>query len=135
MTVKLATEAIRTIALFEKVTKVHAKDCLITNNSIYFLVDEKKVGLAVGKNGSQVRELRRMFKKQVRLFGYSDDTETLIRNMIPGLKSIRMSNGSVIVSIDPHDKLPVIGKSGENINAVREILRRHCSITNLKLKV
>ncbi len=135
MTVKLATEAIRTIALFEKVTKVHAKDCLITNNSIYFLVDESKVGLAVGKNGSQVRELRRMFRKQIRLFGYSEDPETLIRNMIPGLKNIRLGNGSAVVSVDPRERLPVIGKSGENINAVRELLKRHCSIVSLKLKV
>jgi len=135
MTVKLATEAIRTIAVFEKVTKVHAKDCLITDNCIYFLVDEKKVGLAVGKNGSVVKELRNMFRKQVKLFGYSDKLENMIKNMIPGLKNIRMYDDSVVVSIEPRDRVQVIGKNGENINAVREMLKRHFSINNLKIKV
>ena len=135
MTVKLETQAIRTMGVFEKVTRVHPKDCLIMDNCIYFLVDTRKVGLAVGKNGSTAKELSGMFKKHIRLFGYSDDPETMMRNMIPGLKSIRMDNGIVTVSIESKDRFPVIGKNGENINAIREIMKRHFSIERIRLKI
>ena len=39
MTVKLCTDSIRIIALFENITNVHAKDCIIMDNSIYFVVE------------------------------------------------------------------------------------------------
>ena len=42
MAVKLETEDIRNLAAFEKITKVHARDCIITDNCIYFLVDSKR---------------------------------------------------------------------------------------------
>ena len=44
MSVKLGTDSIRNIAAFEKITEVHAHDCLITEECVYFLVDPEKVG-------------------------------------------------------------------------------------------
>ena len=62
MAVKLGIDSIRTIALFEKITNVHAKDCLITDDCVYFLVDPDKIGLAIGKNGSVIKEVRKSLK-------------------------------------------------------------------------
>ncbi len=134
MELKLSTENIRTIALFEKVTKVHAKDCISTGNSIYFLVDSKKMGVAIGKNGSNIRELRRISGKQVKIFGYSPDMETFVRNVVPDLKTIERNGNSVMISVPGESKLTVIGKSGENINAIRDMLKRHFGVENFRLR-
>lgn len=134
MDVKLSTENIRTIALFEKVTRVHSKDCIITEHSIYFLVDAEKMGMAIGKNGVNIKELRRISGKNIKIFGYSSKLEEFIKNIIPKVKSLEINDKSVSVSVQHEDKLTVIGKGGENINTIREILKRHFGIESFKLR-
>jgi N utilization substance protein A len=134
MTVKLGTESIRTIAAFEKITKVHARDCLITENCVYFLVDPDKIGLAIGKNGFVIKDVRRVLGKNVKVFGYSNDPETMVKNIIPNIKRIEINGDSINISVPMEDKVNVIGKSGSNINAIREILKRHFSIKRFILR-
>ena len=134
MQVKLSTENIRAIALFEKVTNVNVKDCIISDTSIYFLVDREQMGAAIGKNGSNIKQLRRISGKHVKIFAYSSDVEEFVRNIIPHLRTIDTEGETVTVSVPQEDKLTVIGKSGENINVIREILKRHFNIKNFKLR-
>lgn len=134
MSVKLETDAIRTIALFEKLTKVHARDCLITENCIYFLVDKSKVGLAIGKSGSVIKNVKKAFNKNIKVFGYDDTPEGMIKGMVPGPRSVSLDNGSMVVSVEPQDRVSVIGRNGENIKAIRELMKRHFSIESLRLR-
>jgi N utilization substance protein A len=134
MTVKLGTESIRTIALFERVTKTHARDCLITDSCIYFLVDPEKVGLAIGKNGNNIKEVKKLIGKSVKVFGYSNDPVALINNLIPNIKNIETNNSTITLTIPGEDKITVIGKNGNNIKAFNEILNRHSSIKRIRLR-
>lgn len=134
MAVKLGIESIRAIALFEKVTNVHARDCLIADDFVYFLVDPDKIGLAIGKNGSVIKEVRRLLGKQVKLFGYNNKPEEMIKNMIPNIKNMNVNDGSMMISISPQDKVTVIGKNGRNIKAIKELMKRHFSIDYIKLR-
>lgn len=134
MSMKLETETIRIIAAFEKITRVHPKDCLVGDNNIYFLVDSGKVGMAIGRNGSVIKEARKVFGKPIRLFAYSDNPEEMISSIVP-TKSIESQDGTMVVSIQPKDRSQIIGRNGETIKAVREILKRHFNISELKLRM
>ena len=134
MAVKLGIDSIRTIALFEKITNVHARDCLITDECVYFLVDPEKIGLAIGRNGLVIKEVRKVLRRQVRIFGYSDNPEEMIKNMIPNIKSMTLNDGGMVITVPAGDKVAVIGKNGRNIKAIKEIMKRHFSINYLKLR-
>ncbi len=134
MAVKLGIESIRTIALFEKITNVHARDCLITEDCVYFLVKPEKIGLAIGKNGAVIKGVRKILGRQVKLFGYYDKPEDMIKNMVPNIKNMTFNDGNMIISIPSQDKVAVIGKNGRNIKAIKEIMKRHFSINYLKLR-
>jgi len=134
MKVKLETDTIRTIAVFEKVTKVHAKDCIITDDCIYFLVNQDKIGLAIGKNGSVAKELKNVLGRNIKIFAHSEEPEALIKNMIPNVKNIHMNNGSVIITIPANEKVNIIGKNGRNIKAIKTIMDRHFGIKDLKIR-
>jgi N utilization substance protein A len=134
MSVKLSTDSIRNIAAFEDVTQIHAHDCLITEDCVYFLVDPDKVGLAIGKNGVVIRELRRVFGKTVRVFGRYETPELFVRNAFPHVKSVDTSNGRITVSIPEEDRVSAIGKNGRNIKAIRELMERHFPIKDLRVK-
>jgi len=134
MTVKLGTESIRTIALFERITRVHARDCLITEKCVYFLVDSGKVGLAVGKNGSNIREVKKILGKPVKVYEYSNDPSTLVNNIVPNIKSMDINNSTMTLTVPNEDKIMIIGKNGNNIKALNKILSRHSSINKIRLR-
>ncbi len=134
MAVKLDTETIRNIAAFEKITKVHARDCLVMEDCVYFLVEPDKMGVAIGKNGSVIKEVRKAFGKPVKLFGYRDKPEEFLRGVIPNISSMDMNGDSITITVPNDDRVAVIGKNGRNIKAIKEIMRRHFDIKNLKLR-
>ena len=134
MSVKLETQSIRSIAAFENITQVHAKDCLLTDDCVYFMVDPEKVGLVIGRNGAVIRELRRVFGKTVKVLGYFDNPEAFIRNTFPNVKSIDMNSGGITITLPEEDKVAAIGKNGRNIKAVREMMDRHFSVKSLRVK-
>ena len=134
MSVKLGTQSIRTIAAFEKIIRVHARDCLIMEDSIYFLVDPDKIGFAIGKNGSNIREASRAFGKTVRLFAYYNKPEEMLRAMIPTAKSIDMGEDAVSLTVPAEDRVAIIGKGGRNIKAIKEIMKRHFDINTVRLR-
>jgi N utilization substance protein A len=134
MSVKLGTQSIRTIAAFEKMTKVHARDCLIMDDSIYFLVDPDKIGFAIGRNGSNIREVSKAFGKTVRLFAYHREPEDMLRAMIPTIKSIDMGGDTLSLTVPSSDRVAVIGRGGRNIRAIKEIMKRHFAIKTVRLR-
>lgn len=134
MAVKLETNDIRTIAAFEKITKVHPRDCLITDEYVYFLVEPDKIGFAIGRGGSVIKEVKRVLGKPVKIFGYYRDPKELIMSIAPTTKTIENNNGSMMISLPANDKVALIGKNGNNIKAIKTILDRHFKIKNLRVR-
>ena len=134
MTIKLDTQNIRNIATFEKLTKVHVKDSISDESCLYFLVEPGKAGAAIGKNGSVIKQVNRVFGKPVKVYEFADEPEVMIRNLIPSAKSIESDGETVTVSVPNQDRSVVIGRSGRNIKVVKEFLSRHFKIKNLRLK-
>ncbi|MFH1978514.1 MAG: NusA-like transcription termination signal-binding factor [Candidatus Aenigmatarchaeota archaeon] len=134
MPIKLETMTIRTIATFENVTNVHAVDCIIADDYMCFLVDPEKVGLAIGKNGSTIKQLRKMFNKQIKVFGYYRDPESLVKGVIPEVIEIEQNSGALVATLPSGEKLSIIEKNNKNIKILKEILKRHFSIKTLKLR-
>jgi len=66
-TIKLTTDQMRLISLFQNVTGASARDCVEDEkqNRVIFVVNEGKMGLAIGKGGAHIRNLQNIVKKNV----------------------------------------------------------------------
>ncbi|MFH0837110.1 MAG: NusA-like transcription termination signal-binding factor [Candidatus Aenigmatarchaeota archaeon] len=133
MKVQLNTETIRQISLFQELTGAHAIDMII-NEEIYFVVAENEYGLAIGKDGRNIRKAEYVFKKPIRIIEYSPDLETFIKNMIPHVKEIIKQEGKIEVRIAPSDRSKVIGKAGYRIKIMEEFVKRFFDATSFKVK-
>ncbi len=134
MTIKLETQNIRDIAVFERMTKVHVRDCIRDENCVYFMIEKGKSGLAIGKNGSVIKSVSRVLGKTVKVFESAENAEGMVKNMIPNAKGVEVMKDTVTVSIPNSERSVVIGRSGRNIKVMKEFLNRHFKINYLRLK-
>lgn len=131
---KYDKEDIQAINLFEEETDVEVRDFIQDEDSAYFLVEEGKAGLAIGKNGKKIKKIGKMLGKRIKVFEYEEDDKNLVENMILEANSAEIKDGVAYVDVNKDDRGRVIGNNGSNIKKVRTLLRRNSDIEDLKLK-
>ncbi len=130
----------RYISLFESITGASARDCVYDSqlNRLIFLVRPGEVGLAVGRNGIKVKQLRKLLGKNIEVVEYAETPEKLITNsLFPAkIRNVRITKTNdgrkiAIVLVDPSHKGLAIGKDGRNISRARILARRYFDIDNV----
>ncbi len=136
MTVSFDTETIRLVTLFENLTGTLVKDCLVGENEIvYFIIEEGKAGVAIGKNGYSVKNAENLIKKNIKIFEFSKDLSTFVKNLIPKAGEIKIRNENertvVEIKVEKKDKAMVIGRDSKNIKLYRELLQRNHDVNEV----
>ena len=138
MTIVFDMDTIRLLNLFENITNVPVKDCYINEDSVYFIVEEGKIGLAIGKGGSSIKNVERTIGKKIKVFEYSPNPVEFVKNLIPQAKEVSLINNTdsveIQIKVDRSDRGFVIGRGGEKIKVYKEILKRVHNISDLRVK-
>jgi len=125
-------DTIRIINTFENITGAEVRDC-ICSDVVYFLVNPGKMAKTIGKNGQNIKIAEKMLKKPIKIFEWSEDCEQFIKNMIPSVQKIEITNDKVTITIGNENRGMIFGKKGCNIKAIREFLIRNSNIKSLKI--
>ncbi len=133
------TEMIRTINMFESITDVEARDCLIKDEEAYFIVPEGKAGMAIGKGGKIVQKVQNQLGKDVKIYEYNDNLGAFINNLVPtDLRGVDIQEEDgekkVTISVPRDNKGRVVGKDGQKIDAIRDILARTHNVDDVKVE-
>ena len=140
--IKLSTDQMRLISLFQNVTKVTAHDCIDDEKQdrIIFVVNTGKMGLAIGKGGSNIKSLHNILKRNVELVEYFDDPTKFLKNvfnpkLINEVKISKKSDGSLqaMVMVDPVKKGMVVGRDGRNAEKARLLAKRYFDISSVMI--
>ncbi len=140
--VKLTTEGIKYIALFESLTGAVTKDCVIDedNDRVIFVVKKGDVGLAIGKRGVNIARVKKTIGKNVEVIEHSEDPVEFVKNLFTPIKIKNVNimdkkEGKTIALIDVYerDKGLVIGKGGKNIKKAKMLVRRHHNIDDVQI--
>ena len=131
--IKLDSDAINLIRIFEAKTGAVVKDCIINGNDVTFIVKEGDMGLAIGKGGSVVNRLKKEFDKEIHIYEHSDDPSKFIINVLFPVKvdKVEISGREARVFIDRLQKKRAIGKGGKKINTAKDLALRHFGIDNI----
>jgi len=124
---------IKIITAFEKLTHSEVRDCIVNEDSIYFIVNQGKMALTIGKGGKTIKSAEKTLKKQIKVFEYSSDKNEFIKNLVPQATKIKMNGNKAIVSAGSKRGI-IIGKNGSNIKCIKMLLERNSSIKNLEVK-
>lgn len=134
------TDTLRLMTLFENVTHAPLKDCMFDSaaNCVYFVVQEGKAGTAIGKNGSNVKHVESIIKKDVKIFEFSKNLEIFVKNLIPQANEVKVKadeKGTVVeIKADRGSKAIIIGRDGKNIKIFKELLQRNYNVNDLVVR-
>ena len=135
---KLNTELIKLINLFESVTKAKVKDCFENQERLVFVVNNYDVLKAIGKDAVNIKRIEGMLKRRIKIFGYSvDDVIQFVRSFIAPLKAddIELSNGIVYIkSVDVRVKGLLIGRNKRNLNNLIGVVRKYYEVEDIRVE-
>ncbi len=140
--IKLTSNEMRYIALFESITGASVKDCILDEESdrAIFVVKEGDIGMAIGKGGKNIHLLERMTNKKHEIIEHSDDPAQFIKNALKPahVRELRITEkpdgkSIAVVTVDPKDKGVAIGKNGRNAERIRFLAKRYFQIQNVSI--
>ncbi len=135
--IKLTSEQMRMMSLFQKVTKSSAMDCIEDEklDRVIFVVGSGKMGLAIGKGGIHIKSLQNMIKRNVELVEFHSEPERFLKNMLNSklVSNVEISTRTdgtkqATVTVDAGKKGIVVGREGRNAEKARLLAKRHFDI-------
>jgi N utilization substance protein A len=140
--IKLTSDELRLMSLFQSVTSATARDCIVDEkmDRVIFVVNKGQMGLAIGKGGSTIKQLQNVVAKKIELVEFSDDPAEFIRNMLNAdmVNDVKISDRSdgtrqAVVTVDQRKKGAVVGREGRNAEKARLLAKRYFQITNVQI--
>ena len=129
------TEMIRNINLFESITDVEVRDAIIKEDEAYFVVPEGKAGMAIGKGGKVVQKVQEKLGRDIKIYEYSDNLGKFINNLVPAdIRGVDIDGDKVEIDVPNNNKGRVVGKNGQKIESIREILQRTHGVEEVKVE-
>lgn len=131
-------DVIRLITLFENITGCTVRDCVLEDDVVYYIIHEGKLGLAIGKNGSSIKNAEKIIRKKIKVFEYDSDPISFVKKIIPHTKNIELTENEgkkiIRIKVSKRDKPFVIGRGGKNIKIYRKILKRNHKIYDIEVR-
>ena len=130
----------RLMSLFQNITKATARDCVEDEkqDKIIFVVQEGKMGLAIGKGGSNIKSLQNIIKRNVELVEYFDDPIKFLKNvlnpkLVNEVKLDTKPDGSsqATIIVDHGKKGLVVGREGRNAERARLFAKKYFNISSV----
>ncbi|MGH1569120.1 MAG: NusA-like transcription termination signal-binding factor [Nitrosopumilus sp.] len=138
--IKLTTDQMRMMSLFQNVTGATARDCVEDEKQdrVIFVVNTGKMGLAIGKGGIHIKSLQNIVKRNVELVEFDEDPAKFLTNLlnsklISEVKINKRTDGTkqAVVMVDARKKGIVVGREGRNAEKARLLAKRYFDISSV----
>jgi len=120
------------------ITKATALDCIIDDKfeRIVYIIKPGNMGLAIGRNGDNIKKLSRVLGKRIEMVEYDEKTLTFITNMFKPaeLVSVSLTPTRVDVLVEDKDNLALaIGRNGATIEKAKMLVKRFFNIDEIEV--
>ncbi|HIH91653.1 TPA: NusA-like transcription termination signal-binding factor [Candidatus Woesearchaeota archaeon] len=127
-------QTLKIIVFFEKITGARLKDYLPEHS--LFIVEQGEMGRAIGKNAANIRKVEQLLKRSVQLVEFNSNLGDFIRRLAHPAEIISVEEHDGIVTIRGRDtkaKGMIIGREHSKLNLLKEIVKRHFPVTDIKV--
>jgi N utilization substance protein A len=149
---KITADEMALMSLFESITGVSARDCIINDDRVTFLVHESDFPRLVRKVKGFTRsssrplnvvleELGRLMRKRAEIVKLSEDIRNFIVNFFSlrgndAVKLVNRPDGSryAIIYVNPSRRGAVIGRKGYKAQQGRELAKRYYGLQTIYIR-
>jgi transcription termination/antitermination protein NusA len=140
--IKLSSEELGLMSLFQSLTGATTKDCIIDQkmDRVIFVISQGQMGLAIGRSGETIKKVQKVMGRQVELVEWSEEPKQLLMNCLnPQLiKEIRMvekpdGTQAATIFVEEKKKGAILGKGGKNAEKARLLAKRYFSIETIHI--
>lgn len=122
---KLNMDEIMLMNAVQQVAGVMPKDCITEEGLISFLIPEKLMGKAIGKNAINIKDLEKNFKKRVEFVPYFEKAEDIFANALEvNYLSSKVNSVKVSINLNSAAKAKVF-KNSSRLRRVKEFIQRN----------
>jgi N utilization substance protein A len=135
---KISNEEILLMNALQNFSGVTARDCIIGEKNIIFVVNQKDLGNAIGKKGEKINRLKQKLKKNIEVYGYTQKPEDFLRNSLKEIKINEIKEKkeeekkSFILSLDSENKRKMMNQTGK-LKKIKEIMKRNYEIDEIRI--
>ena len=140
MGVELSDDARRLVALFEDEAGVTVRDCVIDedHDQVVYLIKRGQIADAIGPGGTNVGRVEETLGRTVKLIEDAERAEDFVANALApaAVYNVTISeNGDTVAyaEVPQDDHGAAIGRDGRNIDAARQLAKRHFDIDGIEL--
>ncbi len=136
MGIKLDTQLIKFIALFERITRAHVKDCFFQKEKLVFIVGQGDLGKSLGKNKANLLKLEKLYNRKLKIVEFSPNMLQFIVNILYPLKVVDMKEEDGVVTItgpDAHTKGLMIGAMAQNLRNLEGIVNKFFKVKEIRV--
>lgn len=133
-------QLMRYLNLFSKISRVSTTNCFIYNSQIVFGVPKEKVSMAIGKEASNVRRMREILGRKIKIVAMPDKDDVhgigeFIRDVIEPIEFTKseIKDDSIIITAGRQNKAALIGRNRMREKELADALKNFFSITKLKI--
>lgn len=132
---ELTEKELSFFTIFERITQVMPTDFAESGGIVVFVVEPQSLGKAIGKGGANIQRLKKQLKKKVLIVADSKELETFVRNFFSSISVLAveqrdaMGEKAIIVTLNEKDRGLAIGKEGERIKALKQLLKKRFNAT------
>jgi N utilization substance protein A len=135
---RIGSQEIQYLNLFQAISHASARDCLVGNTQISFLVKEGQMGLTIGKKGSTIKKLQQLMKKKIEVFEHKQTAEAFLQNAFPQVVFEKVgtekTDDKKILSIkmDGENKRKLLADGGK-LKRIKELAKRNYEIDDFQI--
>ncbi|MDO8538742.1 MAG: NusA-like transcription termination signal-binding factor [archaeon] len=135
---KIGQEEILLMNALSSLTRVNAKDCIVSGKNVTFVVREDDVGKAIGKKGETIRKMSDKLNKKIEIFAYTTDAKSFLEKAFREVSfdSIEIGelDGKKILKarISGENKRKLLSQS-KKLKRIKELLARNYNVFDVKI--
>ena len=134
--IKLNSNLIQFMSIFQSVTRVSVRDCLEALDKIIFIVNENTISRAIGKNGENVKKLERLLNRKIKIVEFNPEVTRFVQKLIYPYKAKEINQEEGIITIVPEDTRArgmIIGRNAATLRVYEDIVKRYFQVEEIKV--
>lgn len=118
----------RYLNLFGKITRISTRFCFKYNEIITFCVPKSMVSRAVGKSGTNVKNMSQILRKKIKIIAAPsgiEDSKRFIENIVSPVtfKDLEITKNEIILTAGSQSKAALIGRNKRRLLEMQKIVK------------